>query len=373
MPVDQNLFNRITALSVEVARSNTVMPRVCTTELSPSLMKSGMTVNIPVMGEPTPSRPVVPGVISAGSAEPTQTIVPLTLDRWEYAAFTLNDRDLSALAERDDYVPAQMQVRVAGLAEAVDQDLLSNYVGIYGLAGVPGVTPFGVSTAPARDVLNVLGQQRCPLGSGRDKAMVLDTFAYNNALGLDVFERADAAGGNTAFRTGVLPNALGMTFLQDQLIPRHENPGGTPTGWATTAAAPAGAVALSVGGGASAPIPGDIFTFAGETQTFAVTGWAGNVISFAPALPDVVPPGTALTFVADHVVNLAFERNAIAYASRMVDQDFANNQNLSWMDDVSGLTFSLELERQHFQTEWKFSCLWGSALVQPKFACRLAG
>jgi len=132
-------------------------------------------------------------------------------------------------------------------------------------------------------------------------------------------------------------------------------------------------------------LEGDIFTIAGDDQTYVVSADAesAGAVTFTPALKVAIVGATEITLKASHVVNLGFHRDAFGLAMRSPDagikellgQRIAGNvlESVVLQDPVSKLIMRLELIRGYKMTIWDVDCLWGTALVSPERACRLAG
>ena len=72
-----------------------------------------------------------------------------------------------------------------------------------------------------------------------------------------------------------------------------------------------------------------------------------------------------MTVKANHVVNLAFHRDAFALAMRPLQGatqgDGYGNQMVSMTDPQTGLSMRLEVSRQHKQIVYSLDALWGSS------------
>ena len=139
-----------------------------------------------------------------------------------------------------------------------------------------------------------------------------------------------------------------------------------------------GSSSVTIKTGANLPVVGDIFTVAGDSQTYAVTAIAGLVVSFSPRSTAAWADNAAITFRAAHVVNLAFNPYAFAFASRPAARlnipALQQGKVLAtWVDDMTGVVLRLEIKDEYHQTGFYLSCLWGVELALPRFAMRIAG
>ena len=75
-----------------------------------------------------------------------------------------------------------------------------------------------------------------------------------------------------------------------------------------------------------------------------------------------------------YVANLTFQRGAIAWASRpLQDVDGHGNQMLTAVDSVSGIALRLEISRQYKQTTFSYDILGGAAVIRPEFGAKIFG
>jgi hypothetical protein len=285
-------------------------------------------------------------------------------------------------------IPMQASEAVKALGNQIDSDLLSLYKLIYGVAGTAATTPFGSSVAEATEARKVLNNQLCPLDSRR---IVLNADAEANALGLRAFADLSFTGDPQVIMEGNLNRRLGFDWFMDQNVKDHTvgTFGGTvgdPS--KVNGVVAAGLATLSVDVGASNDMAinkGDVFYIAGDTQpyvvTSATTGTAASAynVPIAPVLTGATSGNEALTLIGSadtaYSVNLAFHRDAIAFATRPLMDSAQGLGNLiqSAVDPISGIALRLEVSREHKRTRFSYDILYGFQLVRAQLACRIHG
>jgi len=215
---------------------------------------------------------------------------------------------------------------------------------------------------------------------------VLDFDAEANALALSPFSDAEKVGSASVKIDGEIGRKFGIDWVADDAVVTHT--AGTIAGDPSVTGVNAiGATSIDLTCDADDTVNllvGDIITFAGDTQTYAVitaTGAIGNSstgpVVISPALKVATTGGEALSVKATHVVNLAFHRDAFAFANRPLAQSAADLQlgsrMLTMTDPQTGISLRLEVRRQYKQVVWEFDILWGAKLVRPELAVRIAG
>jgi hypothetical protein len=160
------------------------------------------------------------------------------------------------------------------------------------------------------------------------------------------------------------------------------------TGWVTgfalsTVSAAAGDTTLNlINATASGTIlVGDLFSIGGGSSQYAVTKTATSsatvavLISFYPPLRAAASVAVAITVVATaYTVNLAFHRDAWAFASRPLSGVFqSGNVFQAPTDPVSGIALRLELSRQYKQETLSYDVLYGANVIRPQLGCKVFG
>lgn len=388
-------MGKILAAAALHLRKQCVMPRLVNSDLKPEAAQRGDTINVEIP-ERGSVQAVVPGPVPVQPADSSPTTVPVKLDYWEYASWFLTDRDVGDIMAKEWFLPQKTLSQIIALADRVNSTIFAEYKRIYGFSGIAGQQPFKKTTAGGAnddgdayviDLRRVLTQQLAPK---EDRSLVLDGIADAGALGLDVFKSANKRGdGGATKHTGEIGHAYGFDFWNDNSVPTHT------AGTLTNGSAHQGLINGAVAAGAKTMnidstslsgtvVTGDIFTVAGDSQTYVVTSGphtaASNAIAGISFEPAVQAPGgwadnAAVVFKDTHTVNLGFNKHAFAFVNRpLADLPFTGGQQvMTTTDPLSGLTFRLTVARGQFQTMWYLDFLWGVRLVQPELAARLAG
>jgi len=377
-----DVIPQILAQGLLALRSQTVLPALVNTDYGDEARERGSTVDVPIPAA-IAATAVVPSYVAPDDTGIEPDKVQIVLDQWYEAPFFLSDKDV--LESMNGTVPMQVSAAVKALAENVNAAIFAQYKGVYGYAGVAATTPFATSTYEATQARKVLNQQLAPMG---DRRFVIDPDAEANALNLRAFQ--DMNFGVTAddIREGRAARKLGFLWAMDQQVPTHT--AGTITTGLATKTSTAQAVGdktivctTAASTGACALLEGDVVTFAGQSQTYVLTAAATQAtaatdvtLNIEPGLKVALAGSEAVSVKSSHVVNLAFQRDAFAFASRPLEDAVPGQLGViiqSAVDPVSGLTLRLEVSRQHKRIRWSFDILYGTKLVRRELACRVAG
>jgi hypothetical protein len=376
----ENLTPQILANILSVLRESCVLPNLVNNSYSSDAAAQGSTIDINDLDDMTafdvtPGANPLAGVISDVNSTKKQ----LVLNKFQAATFVMTDKEIKEVQEGTR--PRAIEKAVKALANKINSEIFALYKEVYNVVGTAGVNPFGTSTLEAQQAARVLNSALAPMDERR---MVLDPFGYANALGLSVLQKVNESGDSEALRDGTITRALGFDWYQDQQVPTHTL--GAPATAAIDANATAGAVSLVLDNASGAdlatlPVVGDVFTIAGNTQQYVVTSVTADAptanettVGIQPALVANVTDGAVVTFVGSHSTNLAFHREAFAFASRpMMDLETPGSLIQPLVDDVSGLAMRFEIQREWKRTVFSIDCLYGVKAVRPQLAVRIAG
>ena len=364
---------KLLAQGLMALRGTNVMATLVNRDYDREFANKGLTVDVPIPSA-VPTQDVAPGNTAPNPEDVAPTTAKVTLDKWKEAPFYLTDKDVQQ--SMNGIIPLQASEAVKSLIDDVNADILGKYKSVYGFVGAPGTTPFAANTNIASEARTKLNIQLCP---PKDRRFILDPSAEGNALNLRAFNDVNFATTAQDVRDGKLARKLGFDWAMDQQVPTH-------TAGLSTAAVNGGGqtgnqlifdTGANAADGGQAVTAGDIFTIAGDAQTYAVlstTGAKAGTLTITPAIKQAPNDNAVITFKATHTVNMAFHRDAFAFASRpLADTNGLGNIIQTATDPVTGLALRLEISREHKRTRFSYDLLWGSALVRNELATRVAG
>ena len=380
-----NIIPQLLFQGLPTLREQAIMPRLSLNSFDANDNRDrGSTIDVPI---PTAiaARDVTAAVTHATNQDTAADKVQVVLSQWKEASFHLSDKDTEEVMA--GFVPMQAQEAVKAVANALDSYILGKYTGIYSYGGTGGTTPFATNLSAFRDARKWLNKNLAPM---TDRRVVLDADAEANAVVLEQFLAADRRGDQGGIIEGQIGRKLGANWFLDQNIPTH-----TAGTWAITgvgytevkATGTIGTSTLVIQGNSSTTtnggnlVTGDVFSVDGydyvitATASVAVGAQKTLSITFSPVLQTTVAAAATVTIQGTHVVNLAFHRDAFAFASRPLSRsqmDGAANF-MTFADPISGVAIRLEVSRQYKQWTWSYDILYGAVLARASQAARILG
>ena len=370
-----SILPKLLAQGLLALRQLAIMPRFVNRAYETMAGQKGSTIDVPVPSAIS-AQAVSPSYVPPDDAGVSPTTVAVALDEWWEAPFFLSDKDL--LEVDAGVIPMQASEAIKSLANKVDDKIFALYTNVYSFAGTAGSTPFSTDLSEFFTADQLLNDEAAPMDP---RYVVFNAKAKANAIAQRAFQDASYRGDTAGITRGEIGEKFGYFWAMDQNVPRHT--AGTASGATTDNAGYALGIktVTLASAGTGSILVGDIITFAGDTQTYAVTSGdasvaGGGTISFLPGLRTAIATSaTAITVKASHRLNLAFHRDGFALASR----PFAGSDPLglgnfqSAVDPVSGLTLRLEISRQHKRTRFSYDILFGVKLVRGELVARIAG
>lgn len=337
--------------------------------------QQGTTVDIPkgsikVASDVTPS-----GNRSDTLPSSNRKMVSLTLDQWKKTDFSLTDKENAELNAGRDFIPVEAEEAISGLIEVVEDNLADNYVHAYQFTGTAGTTPFATTAGASIQANKILNDAKA---SKANRRFIMDTSAEANALGLSTYADSDKTMENGVKIDASMGRKYGFFNQASTNVKTHVLVGaGTPL--VDNASTAIGDTTLHMDGLTTKPEAGDLFTIAGDTQQYVVVSSSTLVgtdsdVVIQPPLAVAVADNSAITFVATHVANLAFHKNALTFANRPVTSSVTNQaEQRTLVDPITGISVRLETARAYKADLWELDILYGSAVPQAEGMVRVLG
>lgn len=385
--VTTNILGTVVAMGLNTLREQLALVHIANRDYEQEITaaKRFATVNVAVPALVS-TRTVAPDVVPPAVTALTPTSVPVSLSQWKEAPFAMDDKGLSQVDR--GLLPMQAKEAVKALANGIEDYLWSLTDGasnaFYGFAGVSGTTPFSTDLSAYLDARKAANKQLMDMDP---RYMVVDVDAEANALGLRAFQDASFRGDTNGIINGQIGQKLGALWLMSQRVPSHTAGAGAGYLVNNGAGYPAGTLTITVDTGTGALNVGDIISFSGHSQTYAVVTTVGGAtvtsitlsasnIPGATGLVAAIVDNEPITKRATFVKNVLIHRDAMAFAmAPLMDTIQVPGATLTAVavDDVSGLSLRLEVSRQHRQVQWSFDALYGGSIVRPNAGVYLAG
>lgn len=367
-----NVVPQIFAKAVkDVARKNSVMPRLVDRDLESDARSKGDTIDIALMDDATIIT-VAPAVYAATAVTVQPTKVQLPLDWWKEVPFTMEDKEMQEVV--NGVLPGRATAAMEALVRAVDAKICTHYRDIADSGGVAGTTPFASTVTALIDARTALNKELCPV-DGRN--VVLNADAEGLAVGLPQFYQANTRGDQEGILKGRIGEKFGAQWYLNQNIQDHVTGILIEATILVETAVAVGASEIMLRGTAGGNwasgtlAAGDIFHLDGDDAglNYAVVTAATvtGTLCTIPILPHArktYATTIAATGIASHAANLYFHPSAFVWASRPLQMasalDSLGSIFSSTVDPISGLALRLEVRREHRQVRWAFDILGGS-------------
>lgn len=283
-------------------------------------------------------------------------------------------RSLDNATVSQDWVSQLVQQGMRTLRNEAEADAaLAVKVGASRAFGTAGTAPFATDLSALTNARKILQDNGAPL---TDLQMVTDTTAGLNLLNLGIVQQAYQAGSDVERRTGNLNLQFGFTHAVSAGLATHAK--GTGAAYTTTAVGFAvGTTSIPLITGTGTVLPGDVVTFAGDTNKYVVaTGVAapGTIVLAAPGLRQAIAASAiAMTIGNNYAPNLAFERSSVVGIMRPPLMPANPTIQQMLISDGKGLTYLMLDIAQYGQRSWELHLAWGFKSINGEFAAIMLG
>ena len=369
----------------------------------------GQVIVVPVLPPKASTTATPANVPASGTAStPINTQVTITSTPQQDQVFTGEDlRMLDTIDSRNDILKqwlAQAERAIRNeMATAAANALI---IGASRAVGVAGSTPFTTDLRALTTARKILRKNGAPMA---DVQVAVSCEAYENALNLNVIQKAQESGTDQERRTGLIRSQFGMTAIrEDSNIPDHTAGAGTTYVINGVLAKGATAIVLKSGTVNTTGIQiGDIITIEGDylipgkaltqycvcnapgTSTTATTqapllATSGTIYIGNPGLLKATTDGLAATVIKSASTNtgvtgytpsFVFERHCAVGVIRPPVQVTPNPfyTILETVTDKFGYTYLFGEANQQFQVSWYLWNAYGFAVTQSEFVVPIIG
>lgn len=341
----------------------------------------GQTVTSPVAPAATASD-ITPAVTPPNDGDQTIGSVSMTITKARRVPVRWNGEEKRGLdnngASYNVILRDQLAQGMRALVNEVESDIANLCLKASRAYGTPGTVPFATNLAEAAQMRKILSDNGAPMS---DLQMVLDTTAGASMRTLGQLTKANEAADTSMLRRGVLLDVHGFAIRESaQVKTVIAGTGASATTNAAGYAVGATVITLAVAGTGTV-LAGDVITFAGDTNKYAVASGdsdvsnGGTITLAAPGLRKAIAASaTAITIIAATTRNMAFARSALAVATRapaLPEGGDSASDRMIITDPISGLSFEISLYKQYRQIQYEIALAWGVAMVKPEHTALL--
>lgn len=341
-------------------------------------------VNVGVVSTPT-KQAWTPSIVTTVT-DSVETNVPLALSQAFKYDFHITGEQLQGFMVGNFTAQKYVQTKIAQSFRMMRNDIeaylaLQAKFGISRATGTPGTIPFASNMDATATIRRILEQNGAPINTS-DVSLILDPNGAENVRKL--LGTPTAAGGSIAAenaRTGSLPQHNNMQLRVSPGIALHTK----GTGTAYTATIAQGGVDATLAAGSGTVAPGDLVTFAGDTNQYGIgTGAAapGTIAKFLNRPGALTAKAAAaMTILNNYTPHIALHRGAMVAVVRppaQVDPGMFQGVPLPFLasvvqDPETGLPYGLYIQAGDGLVLVSIRAVYGAAAVNTEHIVGLAG
>lgn len=314
----------------------------------------------------------------------TPDTIGLTLDKWKLTTWDLDEKEMAQI-DTADYLPKTFENQFIALADYVNDDLANVYKDVYNFhsdAGFDGThkVPFD-ATDKVKSAIQARGLLKRNNVTDPNLHIVLSQSSEDNALGLEQFQNVNFSIGS--LKEGEINRLLGFNWYTQSTMPLHTagsaNTGSPAINVSGTYAAGVKTVTMTTASSTATVVKGDLFTIAGDNQTYVVTApvtltTSGVSVSFEPELKVAISSGTPLvTITGNHTNLLAFSSDAFTIAFRqMANTSEMGDTTFVMFDPITRIPLRMKVFETWYKKQWALDVFYGYSTIRREAAVRIA-
>lgn len=350
-----------------VAREATPINEVVDTSYGVEAAAVGQTVNVVstaavVGGDNTPGANH-PGV---GDLSPDNISVGITKSR--FFGFRLTGEEYRAMSQNSArFQSKQVDQAIRSCMNEVWSDIAAMYSQAGYAYGTPGTDPFASDTTALSKIRAILSKESAPTVG---RSLVLDPDIYGSLADKDAFKNVSYSAATETLREGIVSRASSFNIAEVIDVKTHTK--GTGTGYLVNNASgyAAGVTSIALDTGSGTILPGDVVTFAGDTNKYIVASYSAPTLTLNAGLRQTLANDTAMTIANGGVRSMFGHKSSIAFGMRppaLPPEGDAAADRVNVTDPLTGITMSFAVYKQHMQTIYQVELAWGGKVVNPRW------
>lgn len=379
-----NLIPDLYAALDVVSRELVGMIPAVTVDASVNRAAVNENVRVPIAPANTAGGDITPAMSIPAEADQTIGYSTINITKARAFPFSWNGEEQRGLNNG----PGYLSIRANQIAQAmraavneVEADLCALHAVMSRAAGAAGTTPFATNTSALTSARKILVDNGAPVN---DASLVLDTTAGAALRTLLNVNSARDESKLPITQQGVITRISDLNIRESgQVVTSTAGTGATVKTNTAGYAVGATTITLKSTGGTGTVVAGDVITFAGDTNQYAVaTGDSdisdgGTIVLAAPGLRKAIAASeTAITIVAAAARSMAFARSAIVLATRLPERPAEGDNALDVMtitDPRSGLSFEVAIYGGYRKIRYEIALAWGVKCIKPEHTALLLG
>jgi hypothetical protein len=331
----------------------------------------GQTVTVPIVPAASGGN-VTPASIPPNDGDVIITSLPVLIAKSKYSPIRWAGEEQLLVGPTGQYnkvLSDQFAQAFRWLANQIEVDLgTAAAIGASRAYGTAGTTPFGT----AGDLSDFAGPNKILDDNGAplsERKFIAGTAAkFNLEAKQSVLFKVNESGTNEFLRRRMVGQVMGFDIGTSAGVQTLASSGATGYVVNNSGGYPAKTTSITISTGTGTMTPGDIISFAGDTNQYVVaSATTTNVTLNTPGLMQAVANSAAITVKAAHVANVAYTPNALVLAARApalpTGGDSADDRMMV-TDPVSGLSFEVSLYREYRRIRYEVAMAWGANVTK---------
>jgi hypothetical protein len=331
----------------------------------------GQTVTVPIVPAASGGN-VTPASIPPNDGDVIITSLPVLIAKSKYSPIRWAGEEQLLVGPTGQYnkvLSDQFAQAFRWLANQIEVDLgTAAAIGASRAYGTAGTTPFGTAgdLSDFAGPNKILDDNGAPLSA---RKFIAGTAAkFNLEAKQSVLFKVNESGTNEFLRRRMVGQVMGFDIGTSAGVQTLASSGAAGYVVNNSGGYPAKTTSITISTGTGTMTPGDIISFAGDTNQYVVaSATTTNVTLNTPGLMQAVANSAAITVKAAHVANVAYTPNALVLAARApalpTGGDSADDRMMV-TDPVSGLSFEVSLYREYRRIRYEVAMAWGANVTK---------